>query len=124
MWSGNVSQSIFGILVVAIIVFYVYESFVTPPSQLENYENFSRELQRDMDRYGIDDQDQKRIELIVEKIVDKKKKEKNVKNLVNACKTGLVRGCLVGFMSGGISGAITSGATYGVINSFMHGLFE
>lgn len=123
MWSSNISQSVFSTLVAAIIIFYIYE-MASSPTQAENYESFSQELQRDMDRYGIDDQDQKHIEAIVEKIVDKKKKEKNIKNLVNACKTGLVRGCLVGFMSGGVTGAITSGATYGVVNSFMHGLFE
>lgn len=122
---GNFSHGVFVVLIIIILMYYLYEHFFAKSaSETENYENFSRELHSDMDKYGIDDKDQAKIETIVEKIVDRKKKEKNAKNIINACKNGLIRGCIVGFVSAGIPGAIASGTTYGVLNGFMHGFFE
>ena len=123
IWIENITHNVFIILVIIILVYYIYEHWSTK-SELENYEDFSKELESDMDRYGIENKDQARIEEIVEKIVDKKKKEKNLKNVVGACRNGLVRGCIIGFMSGGVPGAIASGTTYGIVNGFMHGIIE
>jgi hypothetical protein len=125
-WFQKITNTGFTILIIIIIIYYIYELFTDskPKTELDNYEAFGKELQADMDKYGINNKDQERIEKIVESIVEKKKKEKNIKNIVGACKNGLIRGCIVGFLSGGIPGAISSGTTYGIINGFMHGVVE
>lgn len=124
-WIKDISNYIFVILLVGVVIYYIYEYYEEHTmSDVEKYTEFSEELQADMNRYGIAIKDQQQIEEIVDKMIEKKKKEKNVKKVINACKNGLIRGCIVGFVSGGIPGAIASGATYGVVNGVMNGFFE
>jgi hypothetical protein len=122
-WFDNFTQTAFIILVVVVLLYYIYENW-DAKSDVDNYEDFSKELQSDMDRYGIEDKDQERIEKIVEKIVEKKKKEKTIKSTISSCRNGLLRGSLVGFLSGGISGAASSGLTHAAIGTFMHNFVE
>jgi hypothetical protein len=123
-WLKNASQYIFAVLVVGLVVFYLYEHISDNNGDVEQYTEFSKELHEDMARHGIAAKDQKQIEAIVDRMIDKKKKERSLKKVANACKNGIIRGCLVGFVSGGIPGAIASGATYGVVNGVMNGFFE
>ena len=121
-WLNEAAHYLFAVLVVAIIVFYIYEHF-NPPQEQDNYDEFSRELRQDMNRYGIDLRDQQQLERLVDKMIEKKKQEKSLKKIMHACKVGLVRGCIVGFVSGGVPGAIASGTTYGIVNGIMNGVF-
>jgi chorismate synthase len=122
----NISHYTFTILICLLSIYYLYEYFTERKysGNIHSYEAFSKELSNDMEKYNISSADKQKIESLIESIVERKKKEKSVGNIVNACKNGLIRGCIVGFMSGGVSGAMISGTTYGLVNGVMHSFFE
>ncbi len=125
-WIENIKYKVFIVLVVIILMYHIYEYLTErDQSDIKKYEDFNRELRNDMDRYGIEDKDQAKIEAIVEKIIDKKKKEKNMKSTINACKNSLIRGCLISAVTGGdISGILSSGVTHAAIGTLIHRYVE
>lgn len=89
-----------------------------------NYQQFQRELSRDLDKYNIAQSDQDKIEDMIEHIVEKRKKDNDslLNGMVKSSLSGAVRGCMTGALMGGVPGAISGAVVFAVINPVMHGL--
>jgi hypothetical protein len=83
----------------------------------ERYHKFAAELSGDMKKYQIGQIDQKSIETVVNKILEKHTKEKSLfRRLINSGKTGFLVGGLSGGITSGPSGALAAGVVFGLVN--------
>ena len=109
-------------IVIIISLLLLFINYIkTPRSQLINYYNFHNELNNDMNRYGIDPENQEDIKNVVKKIIKEKSKEKTLDDYLDTCKSGLVRGCVLGYLLGdnGLYSSFTSGGTYALVNPIL-----
>lgn len=97
---------------------YIYDN--------NDYIRFIRELDTNMDLYGIPEQDQININAYIEQLLYNKeirrqenKKKKIKKKLLNISQKGVMRGALIGAITAGAPGAATNAVLYGTIPSFI-----
>jgi predicted Holliday junction resolvase-like endonuclease len=115
------------IIVIIIIIIFInfvkyYNNKYIKTNKYENqhqkYLNFYKELNSDMDRYNIDQVDQNKIAEIVNEMVEKKNKKKQLDDYIKISESGLVKGCIFGYILGNynIYNAFLLGATNAIVN--------
>lgn len=93
--------------------------------KLNRYKVYRKELYYDLLRYGIDVNDKRRIEKLLDELTKTeeekmiKKKVPLTKQMFKSSRDGIIRGSITGGIMGGLPAAITGGVVFGIINPIM-----
>lgn len=93
-------------------------------SEKNRYNKFSEELSKDLDRYGITQSDQDKIEKLIDKLIkEKTNDEPKIPKVVSSSTKGFLRGAATGLLVDGVSGAAAGGVVFAVINPLIEAIF-
>lgn len=91
-------------------------------NDLDKYDKFIKEMNNDMVKYNFKYDDRVLLLKTVSKILEEKKKKKNVKDMVETFESGMVRGSMIGVVLNGsdLIGSLVTGASLGAVNTFLY----
>jgi len=109
------------IVVIIILIILQYLEIINEPdkylfkSEKDKYKKFYKEIGGDMDKYGLKESDQEKIETLIKQMIDKKKPE--MRDYVKTAKSGLLRGSIISLcMGNNLQTAAFSGSLYAIVN--------